>query len=108
MACGAPVLASDTAPVREVVRNGHTGLLAGFYDIDRWCSLANAALDDPAGHRALGQTARDSVREQFSLDVCLPKLHKLFRATANRGTQPAIPSVTAKAALTGDRIVSPV
>lgn len=84
MSCGVPVLASDTAPVREVVRNRETGLLAGFHDVDRWCDLANAVLDDPAGHRELGLAGRELVCERYGVDVCLPRLAQLFRSVANR------------------------
>jgi glycosyltransferase involved in cell wall biosynthesis len=35
MACGATVLASDTAPVREIIRHGETGLLFDFFDVNR-------------------------------------------------------------------------
>lgn len=38
MACGAPIVASDTAPVREVVRDEANGLLVGFFDKTQLCS----------------------------------------------------------------------
>ena len=41
MACGAPIVASDTAPVREVMRDGENGRLVDFFDAD---AIADAAL----------------------------------------------------------------
>ena len=34
LACGATVLASNTAPIREVITHGQNGLLADFFDVD--------------------------------------------------------------------------
>lgn len=98
MACGAPVLASDTPPVREVVRNGETGLLAGFHDVDRWVRLANEVLDDPAAFRPLGRAARELVREKYGAAACVPRLAKLFRTAAGKSGKPraanrAVPAV---------------
>jgi glycosyltransferase involved in cell wall biosynthesis len=82
MACGAPVLASDTPPVREVVQAGKTGLLTGFHDVDRWCHLANEVLDDPAAYRLLGQSARQLVSESYSVETCLPKMLSFFHSVS--------------------------
>lgn len=78
MACGAPVLASDTPPVREVIRDGSMGLLAPFYDIDRWCERANAVLEDPGAYRPLGEAARQFVLDTYSVEVCLPRMRQLY------------------------------
>jgi glycosyltransferase involved in cell wall biosynthesis len=42
MAVGVPVLGSDTAPVREVIRDGENGFLTPFFDV---ALLADRALD---------------------------------------------------------------
>ncbi len=41
MACGAPIVASDTAPVREVLRDGENGRLVEFFNAD---AIADAAI----------------------------------------------------------------
>jgi len=34
LACGTTVLASDTAPVREMIGHGENGLLADFFNVE--------------------------------------------------------------------------
>jgi hypothetical protein len=48
MACGALVVGSDTAPVREIVRDGENGVLVPFFDVSRLVCALRAALDEPA------------------------------------------------------------
>ena len=74
MSVGAAIVASDTAPVREAVRDGETGFLVDFFDgralVDRACAL----LDDPDLRQRLGQAARSHVRGKYDLSrICLPQ-----------------------------------
>lgn len=74
MSAGAPIVASDTAPVREVLTDGETGLLVDFFDqagiVDRVCTL----LDDADLQAHLRENARRHVVAQYDLrDVCLPR-----------------------------------
>src|SRR5207253_1879650 len=78
LACGAVVLGSDTAPVREVLEDGRTGLLAPFFDIDALFARASAVLADPAAFKPLGLAAAELVRERYSLEVCLPQHLRLY------------------------------
>ncbi|WP_152049609.1 glycosyltransferase [Tautonia marina] len=85
LACGATVLASDTAPVREVIQHGKNGLLAGFFDIEGMADLADRVLNDPGGYAHLGDAGVAMIRDRFSMEVCLPRLLSLYeRAMANR------------------------
>jgi glycosyltransferase involved in cell wall biosynthesis len=78
LACGATVLASGTEPVREMVRHGENGLLVDFFHVDGMVNQADRVLDDPAGHRPLGEAAAAGIRERYSLDVCLPQMLSLY------------------------------
>jgi len=74
MSCGAPVVASDTAPVREVIRDGETGLLVDFFDGDALVAAVDGLLDDSAKRAALGGAARRHIVESCDLEtVCLPR-----------------------------------
>ena len=48
LACGTTVLASDTAPVREIIEDGKNGLLVDFFDVNKIAEKANQVLMRPA------------------------------------------------------------
>ena len=79
LACECVVLASDTAPVREVIEDGVTGWLAGFFDVEGLAKRALDVLADPGAHRHLAAAGRALVEERYSLDRTLPRLLTLLR-----------------------------
>lgn len=81
LACGTVVVASDTPPVRELIAHGRNGLLAGFFDVDRLAELALQVLDDPPAHQHLAEAGVELVRNEYSLDVCLPRILDLYERT---------------------------
>jgi glycosyltransferase involved in cell wall biosynthesis len=82
LACGATIVASDTAPVREMIEHGSNGLLADFFDVDGLAELACAVLEKPDEYRHLGANAAESIRRNYSLEVCLPLVRQLFADAA--------------------------
>ena len=86
MACGSTVLASDTEPVREVIRDGENGLLRGFFDVDALAEAALEVLEDPSRFRHLGEAAEQTVRERYALEVVMPAMRTFYAETASRST----------------------
>lgn len=86
LACGAVVLASNTAPVCEMITPGENGLLADFFDVDAFVRTARDVLDDPAAYRRLGDAGARMIRDRYSLDLCLPQMLELYeQVTQSRG-----------------------
>ena len=79
LSCGAVVLGSNTAPVREMIRDGENGLLADFFDVDGLARKAVEAIRDPAAVRPLGRAAEQMVKDKYSLDVLLPKMVEFYQ-----------------------------
>lgn len=74
MSAGCAILASDTAPVREVMTENETGWMVDFFDkgalTDRLCEL----LEDPDTRQRMGENAREFVRTKYDLQsICLPQ-----------------------------------
>ncbi len=84
MASGATVLASAAPPVQEVILHGQNGLLADFYDIDRFVELATEVLNDPHAYRQLGEAAHQLITDKYSVEQCLPKLVEFYREVCSR------------------------
>ncbi len=74
MSAGAAIVASDTAPLREAIRHGETGMLVDFFDgtalVDQVCAL----MEDADLRARLGQAARAYMQENYDLRrICLPQ-----------------------------------
>jgi glycosyltransferase involved in cell wall biosynthesis len=62
LASGCLVVASDTAPVREVIEDGENGLLVGFFDEKALVERVVNALNNPQGMQRMRTAARESVQ----------------------------------------------
>ncbi|MET0311918.1 MAG: glycosyltransferase family 4 protein [Burkholderiaceae bacterium] len=71
MACGCAIVASDTAPVREVVTHGETGRLVDFFDGKGLVREVSALLDDAIQRRTVGDSGRERILEGYGLQQCL-------------------------------------
>lgn len=74
LAAGTLVVASDTQPVAEVIKDGVNGRLVDFFDIKGWSAALTDALARPEAYQKMRETARIMARERYDLrSVCLPK-----------------------------------
>ncbi|WP_299850772.1 glycosyltransferase family 4 protein [uncultured Roseovarius sp.] len=74
MSCEAAIVASDTSPVREVIRHDDTGRLVDFFDSAALVSEVCQLLDNEETRKRLGQNARKFARERYDLrSICLPR-----------------------------------
>lgn len=78
LACGAIVLASDTAPVREIIRHGENGLLAGFFEIDSLVEQSEQVLDLTEDFRHLGANGARLIQSNYDMKVCIHKMIYLY------------------------------
>jgi glycosyltransferase involved in cell wall biosynthesis len=73
MSAGCAIIASNTAPVCEVIHDGETGRLVDFFDSRAIAGEVSKLLDDSVMRRSLGLRARSFVLDQYDLRrVCLP------------------------------------
>lgn len=78
MACGCALVASGTAPVREVIRDGDNGLLVDFFDTGTIAAAVGKVFASPDGMAAMRRRAARTVREQFSVTAGLSAYAKLL------------------------------
>ena len=79
MAAGCLVVASDTPPVTEVIRDGWNGLLFPFFDADALSRRVIEALAEPRRFKGIRIRARADVVERYDLQRhCLPRQVELI------------------------------
>lgn len=85
MATGCAIVASDTPPVREVVQDTESGLLADFHDPEAIADRVLQVLSDAKLAHRLGAAARRHAVDRFSLNDLLPRQLNLLRQMAEQG-----------------------
>jgi len=79
MACGVPVVGFDNTGVREMVRDGKTGLLAPSEDSAALQQALQRVLDDDAWRRQMGEKARRVAVNEYDLGICVSRYVNLYR-----------------------------
>ena len=89
-AAGLPVVAGDRAGVRQVVRDGRTGLLVAEGDGAAFAAAVGGLLDDPARRRAMGAEALRVTAADHDIAAATRRL-KTVLAQASQPLTEAIP-----------------
>jgi glycosyltransferase involved in cell wall biosynthesis len=80
LAMEVPVISTDCAGNREIVRDGETGLLAPIGDKAALAAALRRALDDPAAMQAMARAGRQWVLENCSLETQADNLETIYRS----------------------------
>ncbi len=79
MACGRPVVISDTPGMRDYVTHGSTGLLVPPGDAEALAAAVSELVAEPERAREMGEAARKAVEQRFSTQVQAGHLAALIR-----------------------------
>ncbi|NRR31963.1 glycosyltransferase [Oxalobacteraceae bacterium] len=86
MSTGCLIVASDTAPVREVIEHGRNGLLVDFFDPAALARTVADTLERRATLQHLRDAARQTVIERYDLNsLCMPALLRFAQAETQPG-----------------------
>ena len=88
MASGCLVIASDTAPVREVLKVGENASLVDFFDSNAIAEQTLQAMTEPARHKEIRDRAPSQVRDRFSRQIGLHRFTELVLPGALQQPKP--------------------
>jgi N-acetyl-alpha-D-glucosaminyl L-malate synthase BshA len=78
LACGVPVVASDTGGLPEVVRDGVTGALRPIGDVEAMAAAGLAILGDRERWKTMSTAAAADARERFSRDAIVSRYERFY------------------------------
>lgn len=79
MASGTAVVATETEGARELIENEKTGKLVSVKEPVQLAEAIVGLLNDKDLRKYLGENARESVKEKFSLETMIDETEKLYR-----------------------------
>lgn len=78
-AAGKPIVATDIAGCREVVRHGDNGLLVPTRDVDALAAALGSLIGDGALRRRLGQRSRETAVQDFGAQRAIADTLAIYR-----------------------------
>lgn len=84
LACGTPLVCSDTAPVREFVQDGCNGLMGSFFDPGALVDKVLSLLEDHHLEGRLRQGARGFALRYLGMEGCLENYRRVISNVAGR------------------------
>jgi glycosyltransferase involved in cell wall biosynthesis len=88
MSVGCAIVASDTAPVREAIVDGESGLLAPFHDSSALAEAIVRNLNDQQGRLRRGRAARAVALNRYDRNNCLRRALRAIGAEADESAPP--------------------
>jgi glycosyltransferase involved in cell wall biosynthesis len=80
MSAGCLILGSDVAPVREMITDGHNGVLTPFFDQEALSNAVHDALANKSKYETMRAQARQDIIAKFDLKtICLPAQLALYQ-----------------------------
>jgi glycosyltransferase involved in cell wall biosynthesis len=79
MAAGLPVIATAVGGTPEVIDDGKTGVLIAATDVGALVAASRRLLENPDDARALGERARATVVERFSISAMVAATEAVYR-----------------------------
>ena len=80
MACGKPVVATNSTSIPEVVDNGTTGILCPTDDIESFVAACRKLAADRGLCGRMGEAGRKRAVEEFSEEVIVSQYIDLYRS----------------------------
>jgi glycosyltransferase involved in cell wall biosynthesis len=81
---GTAVLASNGGGLREIVRNGETGLLVAPDDVEAWASALTRLLSDRDRCEAMGAAGRKVALDEYTVDQKIDRIISLYENLLSR------------------------
>jgi glycosyltransferase involved in cell wall biosynthesis len=78
MACGLPVVATNTGGIPELVDNGRTGLLVPYGSVNELASAIASMLQDESGSRRMGMEGRAKVEQDFTWEAVARRVKSVY------------------------------
>ena len=90
MACGAPVVASRSGGIEEIVVDGETGLLVPPRSSAAFADAIEKLATDPQLRNEMGRRARERVLEAFTLDQFVEKTIRVYETICALNAEPVL------------------